>query len=112
MKYKQFLNKKITNEYIKRCVACQSKYPLEPNTIIYSLNLKQSNKFNDDNIELKINDEILPRTKDYICENTECLTNISQDKNILLKKEAVIYRSNNSYNIKYACCVCNHKWNI
>ncbi len=111
-KYKQFLNKKITNEYIKKCVACHSKYPLEANTIIFALNLKQSTTFNDDNIDLKLEDKILPRTKDYICENPECLTNNSKDKNILLQKEAIIYRSNNSHHIKYACCVCKHKWNI
>lgn len=111
-KYKQFLNKKITNEYIKKCVACHSKYPLEANTIIFSLNLKQSTTFNDDNIELKLDEKILPRTKDYICENPECLTNNSKDKNILLEKEAIIYRSNNSHHIKYACSVCKYKWNI
>jgi len=117
-KYKQFLNKKITNEYIKKCVACHSKYPLEANTIIFALNLKQSTTFNDDNIELKLDDKILPRTKDYICENPDCLTNNSKDtegalgKKILLEKEAIIYRSNNSHHIKYACCVCKYKWNI
>jgi hypothetical protein len=111
-KYKQFLNKKITNEYIKKCVACHSKYPLEANTVIFTLNLKQTTSFNDDNIDLKIEDKILPRTKDYICENIECLTNNSNDKKILLEKEAIIYRSNNSHHIKYACCVCKYNWNI
>jgi hypothetical protein len=117
-KYKQFVNKKISNDYIKKCIACQSKYPLEPNTIVFSLNLKQTTTFNDDNIDLKLEDKILPRTKDYICENTECLTNNTKDtggafgKNILLEKEAIIYRSNHSHHIKYACNVCKYKWNI
>jgi len=112
LKYKQFKNKKITNEYIKKCINCESKYQLEPNTIIYSVNFSTSTIYNDNNIDLKILDPTLPRTKDYICENNECPTNISNNKEILLSKEAIIYRSNNTYNIKYACCVCKTKWNI
>ena len=112
IKYKQFKNKKITSEYIKKCINCESKYQLEPNSIIYSVNFGASTIFDDNNIDLKILDPTLPRTKDYICVNEECPTNVSKSKEILSLKEAIFYRSNNTYNLKYACCVCKTKWNI
>ena len=60
--------KRLMNGFVKKCLACQSTFNLDPGTIIYSINLdKQVLTFNDINIDLKINDQTLPRTKDYIC---------------------------------------------
>jgi hypothetical protein len=110
--------KKIVSAFIKKCSACDSIYNLDPGTIIYSVNLdKQVLNFNDVNIDLKINDQTLPRTKDYICVNAECITNTitKKDKNyntVMIEKEAVFYRGVDSYNLKYACCVCKASWLI
>ena len=30
----------------------------------------------------------------------------------MISKEAVFYRGIDSYNLKYACCVCKASWNI
>ena len=116
--FKNLNKKKFKTEFVQKCSACDSTYELKQNTIIYSINLdKQISIFNDDNIELKINDPTLPRTKDYICPNKNCDTNNvdPNDKNyldILIKKEAVFYRGNGRYNLKYACCVCKYSWFI
>jgi len=100
--------RKITN-FILNCSTCGSVYPLLPGTVIYSLNFsKQQTKFNDDLLELKLKDPTLPRTKDYICPYDDCETN---KKSFNLKnKEAIFYRANTSYHLKYACCICERSW--
>lgn len=97
--------------YILKCSTCGSEYPLNPETTIYSLNFKFKNtSFNDNYLDLKLYDPTLPRTKDYICPNDNCETN---KKNYdTSNKEAVFYRSSNSYHIKYACLNCKTSWNI
>lgn len=99
--------KKQTIKYIYKCLTCGAEYPLQPNTIIYSVNYnKQNFIFDDDDIEFKINDPTLPRTKDYKCANADCETNINNKAD----KEAVFYRSMNSYHLKYACAICKKSW--
>ena len=101
--------KKTIVKYIYKCFTCGAEYPLEPETIIYSINYKKQHFiFDDDDIEFKINDPTLPRTKDYKCENIDCETNIKNDT----YKEAVFYRASSSYHLKYACCICKHTWFI
>jgi hypothetical protein len=97
-------------KYILKCSSsCGTEFPLEPQTTIYSLNFKkQQTSFDNSNIELYLKDPTLPRTKDYICPNSKCETNI---KNFdMSKKEAVFYRASGSYHLKYACSNCNHSW--
>lgn len=103
--------KRTTAKYILQCSTCGSNYHLEPETVIYSLNFKkQQSTFDDDNLELKLNDPTLPRTKDYICTNESCETN---KKNYdMSKKEAVFFRANGSFHTKYACTVCKTSWHI
>lgn len=103
--------KKTISKYILKCTTCGSEYPLIPETTIYSLNFKkQQSSFNDDYIDLKLYDPTLPRTKDYICPNSNCETN-SKGFN-LANKEAVFYRANGTYHMKYACLNCKTTWNI
>ena len=110
--YMSMINKKKTMiKFILKCSTCGSEYPLNPETTIYSLNFKkQQSSFNDDNIDLKLYDPTLPRTKDYICENSEC---ISHKKNFdASTKEAVMYRANGTYHMKYACLCCKSTWAV
>lgn len=101
--------KRSTIKYILKCLTCASEYPLEAGTTIYTINFKKQNYiFDDDNIDLKIYDPTLPRTKDYKCENINCDTNKKENIN----KEAVFYRSTNTFHLKYACCICKHSWFI
>jgi len=48
-----------------------------------------------------INSKILPHTRNYICSNKTCLTHKEP-----AKKDAVFYRLNNSYIIRYVCTIC------
>jgi hypothetical protein len=103
--------KQITTKYNIKCTSCAENYILHPETIIYSLNIgKQQSSFDDDNIDLKLFDQTLPRTKDYICVNVECETNKKNFNNS--KKEAIFYRASKSYHMKYACLNCKTSWNI
>ena len=103
--------KQITTKYNIKCTSCGENYILHPETIIYSLNFgKQQTSFDDDNIDLKLNDQTLPRTKDYICVNSECETNKKNFNNA--NKEAIFYRASKTYHIKYACLNCKSSWNV
>jgi hypothetical protein len=103
--------KRTATKFILKCSTCGSDYPLYPGTVIYSLNFrKQQSSFNDDFLDLKLQDPTLPRTKDYICPYDDCETN---DKNFdTAKKEAVFYRAKGSYHLKYACCNCERSWAV
>ena len=97
-----YQKKNLANIYLLHCSTCGSEYNLEPETIIYTLNLKnQEIMFDDDDIDLKLYDNTLPRTKDYICINKMCETN--QENFNTINKEAVIYRAKSSYISKYGC---------
>jgi hypothetical protein len=105
------IQKNIASKYILKCTSCGESYHLEPETVIYSLNFKkQQSSFNDDNIELKLYDPTLPRTKDYICANKNCPSLTKGFDSV--KKEAVFYRASGSYHMKYACLVCEESWAI
>lgn len=104
-------NKETKSKFILNCTNCGTINQLKPETYIYSLNLKkQQIIYNDELIELKINDPTLPRTKDYICPNKKCNTNKKEFDQT--KKEAVIYRANDLYYTKYACTECKSSWMI
>ena len=103
--------KQLTTKYNIKCTSCGENYILHPETVIYSLNFgKQLTSFNDDDIDLKLYDQTLPRTKDYICVNSDCETNKKSFNNA--NKEAVFYRASKSYHMKYACLNCKTSWNI
>jgi hypothetical protein len=103
--------KRSITKYVLKCTTCGSEYPLQPETVIYSLNFKkQQSTFNDSIIDLKLYDPTLPRTKDYICTNTSCPTHSKTfDQS---QKEAVFYRAEGTYHLKYACLCCKTNWLI
>jgi hypothetical protein len=110
--YRQIVKfqKSISNFYLS-CTNCSTTYFLEPGTVIDSINFEKSAASNDDDSKIRLNDPTLPRTKDFICPNSKCVTNVkSDDINVLVNKEAVFYRSGKEYNIKYICCECNTQW--
>jgi hypothetical protein len=110
--YRQIVKfqKSVSNFYLS-CTNCSTTYFLEPGTVIDSINYEKSAAANDDDAKIRLNDPTLPRTKDFICPNSKCVTNTkSDDINVLVNKEAVFYRSGKEYNIKYICCQCNAQW--
>jgi hypothetical protein len=100
--------REVTN-FIRQCSNCGSSFFLEPETVIYSINYERSYLFQDDETRIKCNDPTLPRTKDFICPNEKCITNTESIK-ILQNKEAVFYRNQYEYNLKYICCDCFTQW--
>ena len=111
--YKQILKQQrnISNFYFI-CSNCNITYVLQPSTLLYSINFDTKLKtLYDDDVVLKCQDPILPRTKDYICSNPNCDSIINPEK-FALKKEAVFYRNNKDYNLKYICCLCHTQWSV
>jgi hypothetical protein len=110
--YRQIIKmQKNISQFYLACTNCATTYFLEPGTVIDSINYEKSAIINDEDVKIRTSDPTLPRTKDYICPNSKCVTNTKKsDKNILLEKEAVFYRSGKEFNIKYICCQCNTQW--
>lgn len=99
--------KNLNNIGFFKCNNCGYFTNIENETILITSN--KSTKFSSDlYISLQAKNNILPRTRDYICPNTECKANNTNYK----EREAVFYRDNNSYKLKYLCCNCNHEWSI
>ena len=110
--YKQIVKfQKSVSTFYLSCTNCSTTYFLEPGTMIDSINYEKSAVITDDDVKIRNLDPSLLRTKDYICPNSKCITNTkSSDKDVMINKEAVFYRSGKEYNIKYICCQCNTQW--
>ena len=84
------------------CNNCGFIKRIEPRTLIFSRtseSISQSydiNEYND-----MLNSKILPRTRKYVCPNSKCISH-----NDSYQREAVFFRLNNSYKIKYICNAC------
>jgi transposase-like protein len=102
-------NKLDTNIYFI-CQNCNSSFEIEPGTIILSTNLDVTNQqIQSYDLQFKILDPTLPRTKDFICPNTECESN--KDSMLdSLTREAVIFRENKSFITRYVCSTCLSDW--
>ena len=104
--YKKLKNLNKLGFYI--CNSCGYFKNINNGTVIF--NNTQKSKTDINISEIQINNNILPRTKDYICPNNKCKANNTSYNNI--DKEAVFYRIENTYRIKYACCLCSSSWEI
>jgi transposase-like protein len=102
-------NKLDTNIYFI-CQNCNSSFEIEPGTIILSTNLDVTNQqIQSYDLQFKILDPTLPRTKDFICPNTECESN-KESMLDSLTREAVIFRENKSFITRYVCSTCLTDW--
>lgn len=100
-----FDNKNISKA-IFVCNNCGKREPIRQTILLYSLNTEEKCESKTmDEIQFMINNPILPRTKDYICGNPNCISH----KKIDIKK-AVFYRDDSSFKINYICCVCYSTW--
>jgi hypothetical protein len=103
-------NQKDLSPFYLKCVNCNNTNTLQANTILYSIsfiNTNDSFDMTDEDLIIKCNDPILPRTSDYVCPNTKCKTHNNIDS-----KEAVFFRNDNSFNLTYICCACYNQWHI
>jgi len=106
----QKINKNSDSDIVKDayfyCKSCGYYEKIPDKTFIFSRSFdKNSNEITNNNfLNLKF-DNTLPYSKKYNCENKNCTTHKNP-----ATKNAVFYRLNNSYNIRYICTVCNHFW--
>jgi hypothetical protein len=107
--YKILNNQKDLSQFFLKCVNCNTHNVLQSGTVLYSINFSLNNTFNmtNEDIKIKSNDPILPRTSDYTCPNAKCKTHTDIDS-----KEAVFYRNDKNYNLTYICCTCYNQWYI
>ncbi|ARF09494.1 DNA-dependent RNA polymerase subunit Rpb9 [Indivirus ILV1] len=84
------------------CKNCGFLKPIEENTLIFSrVSNDISQSYTSSDVSDMANSDILPRTRKYICSNKKCVSNSDPSK-----KEAIFFRVNNSYNIRYVCLAC------
>jgi hypothetical protein len=91
------------------CNNCGYFKSIRQGELLFSKNYSKANVFESVDYELKCSDNTLPRTKDYICKNKNCITH---DKKNYKLKEAVWFRQTESYQLTYVCCVCKTGWLI
>ena len=104
------ITNKNNNSIMKfKCLNCNFEKPINQTIRLYHLDLNKE----DDNIssiednKIYANDPILPRTRDYLCKNINCLSH-KDTKN----KEAVYLKNDYNYKLKYICTICFTGWNL
>jgi len=94
---------KIVNEraYFK-CNNCGYLQKIKNGTLIFRRVSKvRTESYETIDVKNVVHSDILPRTRKYFCTNSNCESH--KDPN---KKEAVFFRLNNTYRIKYICLAC------
>ena len=95
------------SEALLKCFNCGYSKQISESIRLYQFNVNDTDNIIrtlDDN-KLLCNDPTLPRTRDYICKNINCITHKKSEL-----KEAVFIRISKKYNLQYICCVCNYAW--
>jgi len=84
------------------CNNCGFIKNIEPKTLIFSRRSdSMTQNFGTKGYKHLLNSNIVPRTKKYICPKQDCISHKDLDK-----KEAIFFRTNNTYNVKYICRAC------
>ena len=112
MKDKNNLNMLFTSKIYEadlNCSNCGYKKQINNTIKLYEFNV--SDKTNsvrslEDN-KLLCLDPTLPRTKDFTCKNSNCISH--KDPKL---KEAVFLKIPKSYNLTYVCTTCHYSWNL
>lgn len=88
------------------CNNCNYIEPVKNGEILFTSSSNNYNYNNDHDSQSIILDPTLPRTKDFICPNTKCLSNSKKSQ-----REAIFYRADpKSYKLTYICTTCLQKW--
>ncbi len=84
------------------CSNCGPLKRIEPGTLIYSKKSDAlSQNYSTGNYDNMLYSNVLLHTRRYICPNDKCISH--KDKS---KRDAVVFRKNNSYEVKYICVAC------
>lgn len=89
------------------CKSCGYNEKIPNKKFIFSRGNENKNEIFNYNFINFVNDNTLPRTKNYNCINSNCPTHSNPEAKI-----AVFYRHSGSYNIRYICQICNKYWDI
>ena len=89
------------------CKSCGYNEKIPNKKFIFSRGNENKNEIFNYNFINFVNDNTLPRTKNYNCINLNCSSHSNPEV-----KMAVFYRHSGSYNIRYICQVCNKYWDI
>lgn len=87
------------------CNNCTYNKKIDKSVMLYKLILYDNEEIivkSEEEILLMKHDILLPHITDYTCPNSNCKTN---KENII--KDALFYKDNNSYKMRYLCCVCD-----
>jgi hypothetical protein len=89
------------------CGICSYAKPIEPETLVASrMGSGSTNMYmNMDKLKNRVNNSILPYTRNYICTNKNCVSH-----NDHTKREAVMFRVGSSVQMWYTCCACQSNW--
>lgn len=87
------------------CKSCGYNEKIPNQQFIFSRGNEKDNKTYNYNFINLINDNTIPRTKNYNCINSNCSTHKNPKS-----KLAIFYRHSGSYNIRYICNICNNFW--
>jgi len=96
-------DEKVKNFAFFQCHNCGFIEKIKPRTLIFSRSAK-TKAIDVQNKDMLFSD-IVNHTRKYICPNKKCESH--SDPN---KKEAIFYRKNNSYQIRYICKTCKTKF--
>ena len=89
-----------------KCTNCGYYEQIKPRTLVFSkVNSGSIQDILIEDYSCMIYDTTLPRTKEYICDNEQCITHKKPEQ-----KEAVFFRARNSYQLIYICTVCKTNW--
>lgn len=89
------------------CGICFYTKPIEPGMLVASrMGSGATNMYmNMDRLKNRVNNSILPYTRNYICTNKNCVSHNDHSK-----REAVMFRVGSSVQIWYTCCSCQSSW--
>lgn len=99
---------KLPNQMYFVCNTCGNSEPIKPRTKIFSKTSTDiskeyhTSKIKPDHL---INITTLPRTRNYICPNKQCITHTD-----LSKREAVMNKFGDTYRVTYICTACKTVW--
>lgn len=90
------------------CKNCMYSTPIKDGTKLYSKTSEDiKSTYKTDNIDVKFYSSVLPLTRKYVCPNDTCISH--KDPSL---KEASMFRSNNTFAIKYICRACKTYWSV
>jgi DNA-directed RNA polymerase subunit M/transcription elongation factor TFIIS len=86
-----------------KCYNCGYIKSMDPGTLIFSkVSSDIAESYSGSDVSVMKHSDILPRTVRYHCPNDKCITHKDPSN-----KEAVFFRMNNTYKIRYVCTLCD-----